>query len=77
MVSGVLATIFLLASHLVFTTSGFMVLGITLIVGLVGPVLQSLNFLKEPLDGTKIVNQAILDIVEEVETYFTNIVGEN
>ena len=52
MVSRVLASIFLLSSHPVFTTSGFMVLGITPVVGLVGPVLQSLNFLKEPLDGT-------------------------
>ena len=77
MVSGILASFFLLASHLVFTSSGFMVLGITLVVGLVGPVLQNLNFLKEPLDGMEIVDQAILGIVEEVETCFMNIFGEN
>ena len=76
-ISRVLASIFLLASYLVFTSSSFMVLGITPVVRLVGPVLQSLNFLKEPLDGTKIVDQAILGIVEEVETCFTNIFREN
>ena len=66
-VSRVLASIFFLASLLVFSTFGLMILSISPIVVLVGPVLKSFNFLKEPLNGAKIVDQAILCIVEKVE----------
>lgn len=53
-VFGVLASIFFLAAHLVFTASGLMILDIPPVVGLVGPVLQSLNFLKSHLMELKL-----------------------
>ena len=77
MISGVLTSIFLLATHLVIASSGFVVLVSTLVIGLVVPILQSLNFLKKPLDGMKVVNQTVLCIVQEVEASFTHIVRDN
>ena len=77
MISGFLTSVFLLATHLVIASSGFLVLVSTLVVGLVVPVLQSLNFLKKPLDGSKVVNQTVLFVVQEVEASFTHIVRDN
>ena len=55
-VSRVLAIVFFLAALLVFATSGLMILCFLPVVVLVRPVLKSFNFLKEPLNRTKIVN---------------------
>ena len=76
-VSGVLASVIFLAAFLDFAISGLMILGVPPVVVLVGPVLKIFNFLKEPLNRAKIVDQAVLCIVEKVETRFTNIVRKN
>ncbi len=77
MVSRDLASVFLLATHLVLASFGFLVLVTILVVGLVAPILQSLNFLKKPLDGMKVVNQTVLCIVQEVEASFSHIIRHN